>query len=122
MDITITTKTTQAGNEDLSRRVLAMGAKALELLSSFGREQISSDELVATLPELAAKATLAQYWEQLTVEPGLEACFEVLQLLSSLESEADYQMLRYGPTSLHEDFRELSQAIARLQKTIQAGT
>jgi len=117
MDTTITTY--RAINEDLSRRVLAMGTRALELLGSFGREQISPDELVATLPELAANATLAQYWEQLTVEPGLAACFEVLQLLSSLESEAGYQMQRYGPSSLHEDFRELSLAVARLQKTIQ---
>ena len=122
MDITTTTKITQAGHEELNRRVMAMADQALELLRRFGREQISADELVAVLPELAAQATLAQYWQQLTEEPGLGACFEVLQLLSSLESEAGYQMLRYGPTSLHDDFRELSLAVARLQKTFQPGT
>ena len=123
MDITTTTDTTtQASHEELNRRVLAMATQMLDLLRTFGREQITADELVAALPEFAAQATLAQYWQQLTEEPGLAACFEVLQLLSSLESEAGYQMLRYGPTSLHDDFRELTLAVARLQKTFQPGT
>jgi len=118
---TITTDTAEASHEELNRRVLAMATQVLELLRSFGREQITANELVATLPEIAARSALAQHWERLTAEPALSPCFEVLQLLSSLESEADYQMLRYGPPSLHDDFRELSLAVARLRKAIQPG-
>lgn len=121
MDTTIITENTQSINENLNRRVLAMADKAMELLRSFGCEQVSSEQLVAALPELAAKTTLAQYWEQLTMEPSLAACFEVLQLLGTLETEVAYQVQRYGPTSLHEDFRELKLAVARLQKAVQNG-
>lgn len=123
MDITttITTSTAEASQEELNRRVLAMADQMLDLLRRFGREQISAEELVAALPEFAARATLAQHWERLTADPALGPCFEVLHLLSSLESEADYQMLRYGPPSLHEDFRELNLAVTRLRKTMQPG-
>ncbi len=125
MDIILTTttrpgdgtmsQTPQANHEELTRQALAMGTQALDLLRRFGREQISADELVACLLELGARSTLAEYWDLLIGEPALAACFEVLQLLSTLESEIDYQLLRYGPTSLYEDYKELELAVRRLK-------
>lgn len=108
-------QTPQATRAELTRQVLAMGTQALDLLRRFGREQISAEELVTRLPELGARSVLAEYWGLLIGEPAYAACFEVLQLLSTLESEIGYQLLHYGPTSLFEDFKELELAVKRLK-------
>ena len=106
-------------NQELSKQVLAMGTQALDMLRGFGLDQISGEELVDRLPQLGAQAILAQHWVELSRQPAYAACFEVLHFLSSLESEIGYQLLRYGPTSIYEDFKELELAVMHLKKTLQ---
>jgi hypothetical protein len=109
-------ETSQVHTEALVNRALAIGTGALDLLRRFGLEQMSAEELIEQLPALGAGAALAEYWPQLTGDRDLAAGLAVLQLVSTLETEARYQLLRYGPTSLHEDFRELSLAVKRINQ------
>lgn len=104
--------------ETLHRQVLRIGSQALEWLGKFGREQITLEELEQAITHLGAEALLAQNWSRLLQEPALAPCLEVLQLLSSLETELHYQVLRYGPTSLFEDYKELELALARLRRSM----
>lgn len=104
--------------ETLHRQVLRLGSLALEWLGKFGREQITVEELANALQGLGAQAVLAKYWSRLVEEPGLAPCMEVLQLLSSLETEFQFQLLRYGFTSFYDDYKELEQALARLRKSM----
>lgn len=104
--------------ETLHRQVLRLGSLALEWLGKFGREQITAEELANALQGLGAQAVLAKYWGRLVEEPGLAPCMEVLQLLSSLETEFQFQLLRYGFTSFYDDYKELEQALARLRKSM----
>lgn len=104
--------------ETLYRQVLRIGSQALEWLGKFGREQMTLEALEQSLTHLGAEALLAQYWDRLLQEPALAPCLEVLQLLSSLETELHYQVLKYGPTSLFEDYKELELALARLRRSM----
>ncbi|MGQ9599189.1 MAG: hypothetical protein ACUVWZ_07200 [Anaerolineae bacterium] len=106
------------GHEDLNQRVLEIGRRALNLLRYYGLEQISTDELITRLPELGAQAVLARHWDLLAGNPAYAASFQVLQLVTTLEAEADYQIRTYGPDSLYEDFRELELAVGRLRKEV----
>lgn len=104
--------------ETLYRQVLRIGSQALEWLGKFGREQITLEELEQAITHLGAEALLAQNWSRLLQEPALAPCLEVLQLLSSLETELHYQVLKYGPTSLFEDYKELELALVRLRRSM----
>ncbi len=104
--------------EALHRQVLQLGSRVLEWLRRFGCEQMTVEELEKALQGLGAQALLARYWSRLMEDPGLSACLEVLQLLSSLETEFRYQLLRYGVTSLYEDYTELEGALARLRRSM----
>lgn len=104
--------------ETLHRQVLRLGSLALEWLGRFGREQMTVEELAEALQGLGAQEMLAKHWSRLVEEPGLSPCLEVLQLLSSLETEFQFQLLRYGYTSFYEDYKELEQALARLRRSM----
>lgn len=104
--------------EALHRQVLRLGSQALEWLGRFGREQMTAEELTEALQGMGAQAMLVKYWSRLMGDPRLSPCLEVLQLLSSLETEFHYQLLRYGFTSLYEDYKELEQALARLRRSM----
>jgi hypothetical protein len=104
--------------ETLHRQVLRLGSLALEWLGRFGREQMTVEELANALQGLGAQAMLAKHWSRLVEEPGLSPCLEVLQLLSSLETEFQFQLLRYGFTSFYDDYKELEQALARLRRSM----
>lgn len=124
---TITSELTAGGSEQpsqeregLNQQVLAIGRRALNLLRYYGLEQISADELIAQLAELGAQAVLARHWPLLAGNPAHAASFQVLQIVSTLEVEADYQIRSYGPDSLHEDFRELELAVGRLRRAIES--
>lgn len=108
--------------EDLNRQALAIGRRALNLLRYHGLEQISADELIAQLAELGAQSVLARYWHLLAGNPAYAASFQVLQIVSTLEAEADYQIRTYGADSLHEDYRELELAVGRLRRVIASST
>jgi hypothetical protein len=60
---------------------------------------------------------MTRFWDVLTSDPESAPCFEVLQLLSSLESEMDYQIQRYGESSLWDDLTELESAVRRIRKS-----
>lgn len=104
-------------------QVLQLGSQVLEWLERYGREQINLNELITYLKNLGARAILIKYWNNLVKEPGLAPCLEVLQLLSSLEEEIDFQLSSYGFNSLYEDYVELKQALTRLgRKTTLEGS
>ena len=102
---------------ELRSQALSMGLRTLDVLRRFGLNQVDEGEVLEWLSGLGAREALAERWSQLLADPESGACFETLQLLASLEGEARYQLLRYGPTSLFEDYKELERLVARLRKT-----
>lgn len=108
----------QARKDELDRLVITVGEQALALFRQFTREQISAMELQARLRELEAGTIMARYWDVLTSDPESVPSFEVLQLLSSLEGEMEYQVQRYGESSLWDDLKELQLAMRRIRARV----
>jgi len=104
----------QINKDELCRLAADTGKRALTLFREFKREQLSPTELQAGLGQLEPAAVMTQYWDLLSTDPQCTPCFEILQLLSSLEQEMPYQLERYGETSLWDDLTELQSAVQRL--------
>jgi len=109
----VTSETGHTRNE-LHRLAKDVGERALILLREFTREQISAIELQTRLRELKSGNIMTQYWDILTSDPQSAPCFEVLQLLSSLEGEMEHQVQSYGESSLWDDMTELQLAVRRV--------
>jgi len=112
----VTSDSDQPKKDDLRRLATETGNRALALFREFKREQLSPTELQAALRQLEPAAIMTRYWDILSSDPQCAPCFEVLQLLSSLEQEMPYQMDRYGETSLWDDLTELQSAVQRIRK------
>ena len=89
---------------------------ALALLRQYTRDEISSTELQTGLRALNTGDIMTRYWDILTSDAQNSPCFEVLQLLSSLDQEMESQLRRYGESSLWDDLTELQTAIQRIEK------
>ena len=103
------------GEAELNRLAMTAGEQALALFRQFTREEVSAKELQTRLVGLGTEAIIARHWESLTAGPERVPCFEVLQLLSSLAGELEYQVERYGESSLWDDLTELQAAVRRLR-------
>lgn len=104
----------QTKKDELRRLATETGNRALALFREFKRERLSPAELQAGLRQLDTAGIMTQYWEILSNDPQCAPCFEILQLLSSLEQEMPYQLDRYGETSLWDDLTELQSAVKRV--------
>jgi replicative superfamily II helicase len=103
--------------EELNHLTTELGERALALFRQFTSEKASAIELQARLRELDTGPIMTRFWDVLTSDMESAPCFEVLQLLSSLESEMDYQIQRYGESSLWDDLTELESAVRRIRKS-----
>ena len=104
-----------SGEGELNHLTMAAGEQALALFRQFTREEISAKELQTELVGLGTEGIIARHWESLTADPERTPCFEVLQLLNSLAGELEYQVERYGESSLWDDLNELQTAVRRLR-------
>jgi sulfite reductase alpha subunit-like flavoprotein len=112
----VTSETEQTKKDELHRLTREVSERALALLRQFKREQLSPSELQTRLRQLEPGDIMTRYWSVLTRDKESAPCFEVLQLLSSLEREMDYQVERYGESSLWDDLTELQSAVQRVRK------
>lgn len=111
----MTAQAEQNRQGELSCLATEVGERALDAFRQFTREQISAAELQARLRELEAGSIMASYWDLLTSSPENVPCFEILQLLDSLGGEMEYQVERYGESSLWDDLEELQRALRRIR-------
>jgi len=110
----VTSDSDQSKKDGLRRLATETGNRALALFREFKREQLSPTQLQAALRQLEPTAIMTRYWDILSSDPQCTPCFEILQLLSSLEQEMPYQLERYGETSLWDDLIELKSAVQRV--------
>lgn len=106
----------QPKKDELRRLATETGNRALSLFREFKRERLSPTELQAAIRQLEPEAIVTRYWDILSSDPQCTPCFEVLQLLSSLEQEMPYQLERYGETSLWDDLTELQSAVQSIRR------
>jgi hypothetical protein len=111
----VTSEHGKTRRDELRRLTEDLGEQALSLLRQFTRGQTSTIELQSRLRALESDTVIRQYWDILTSDPQSAPCFEVLQLLSSLDGEMKYQVERYGESSLWDDLTELQNAVQRVR-------
>jgi hypothetical protein len=95
-------------------RACRIGLAALILIHQTLRQLIEPQELGPALCRLDAGEALGESWDRLGELPDGMATISLLQLVDSLAFDADYQLARYGLTSLSEDHKELLQTLRHI--------
>jgi hypothetical protein len=95
-------------------RACRIGLAALILIHQALRQLIEPEELGPALNRLGAGEALGESWDRLGRLPDGMATISLLQLVDSLAFDADYQLARYGLTSLSEDHKELLQTLRHI--------
>lgn len=95
-------------------RACRIGLAALVLIHQALRQLIEPQELGPALGLLGAGEALGASWDRLGQLPDGMATISLLQLVDSLAFDADYQLARYGLTSLSEDHKELLQTLRHI--------
>ncbi len=95
-------------------RACRIGLAALNLIHQTLLQLLEPQQLGPALSRLGAGEALAEAWDRLGQLPDGMTTISLLQLVDSLAFDADYQLARYGLTSLSEDHKELLQTLRHL--------
>lgn len=98
----------------IDRLVLELGKTALNLVQRFLSGRVTRVELEEGLEALNIRDTLNEYWVSITSDPRFVPHLHVLQILSGLAEDIDYQLAEHGPSTLHEDVKDIAINLKRI--------
>lgn len=105
-----------AEQKRIDQDVLEVGKSALHLLQRFLSGRVTRAELVDGLAELKIKDFINGYWGIITSDTRFVPHWHVLQILSGLAEDIDYQLSEHGPSTLHEDVKDIAVNLKRISE------
>lgn len=98
-------------NREMIGDITQMGMRAAILLKGVLVKKVNRETLEWGLQEINASALLNKYVETLRANPEYVQLFNLLALVSSLESQLDFQIREYGIDSIKDDLEEINTSL-----------
>src|SRR5512136_1553652 len=98
-------------NREMVADIAQMGMRAAILLKGVLLKKINQETLEWGLGEIHASAIMEKYANTLRANPEYVQLFNLVALVSSLESQLDYQIREYGIDSIKDDLEEINSSL-----------
>jgi hypothetical protein len=104
-------------DREMIEQITTVGVRAAVLLKGVILEKVNRETLEWGLEELSAFELMNKYYSRLVDEPEYVHLTNLLHLVSSLESQLDYQVREYGLDSLKDDLQEINFSLQQVGKS-----
>ena len=101
-------------DQEMVKEIVRAGVRAAILLRGVMLQKVNRETLAWGFEELAATSLMEQYFPHLIDRPNLVDLLNILHLVSSLESQWEFQVSEYGLDSLKDDLHEINFSLQQI--------
>jgi hypothetical protein len=101
-------------DREMVKEIIRAGVRAAVLLRGVMLQKVNRETLAWGFEELGASSLMAQYFPHLIDRPNLVDLLNILHLVSSLESQWEFQVSEYGLDSLKDDLQEINFSLQQI--------
>ena len=102
---------TNEADREMITEITQMGLRAAILLKGVMIKKVDRGTLEWGLEEINASSLMGKYAARLSNNPEYVQLFNLVELVSSLEDQLDYQIQEYGIDPLKDDLEEINTSL-----------
>ena len=101
-------------DREMVTEIIRTGVRAAILLRGVMLQKVNRETLAWGFEELDASSLMERYFPHLMERPNLVDLLNILHLVSSLESQWEFQVSEYGLDSLKDDLHEINFSLQQI--------
>jgi hypothetical protein len=101
-------------DQEMVKEIIRTGVRAAVLLRGVMLQKVNRETLAWGFEELDASSLIQRYFPDLIDRPNLVELLNILHLVSSLESQWEFQVSEYGLDSLKDDLHEINFSLQQI--------